>query len=440
MLANKRRIIFTTAVLTVITCLGTQAVWGQAKQPQWKDRAEFDLYDSITKEADNAKRLEKLETWKKQYPQSEFASTRLLVYLATYGGLGRPNDVIATGNEILTNDPNDVRAMSAMITALYSVQGPSPEVLSAVEKASTQLVSNADTIFAADKKLQGMTDDVWAATRKSLTLQATNTVGYIAMLRKDNEKAEEWFKKGLGLDPSVAQISYWLGGVIVAQKKPEKQSEALFHFARAAAYDGPGALPDRKPAMAYFEKAYTTYHGSKEGIEKILELAKSRALPPADFHIKDRNEILKERADEEERIAKENPMAALWKSIKTALTGDDGPSYFNANMKDALLPGGVNGVNEFKGKLVSFTPATSPKELVLSISDPAGDVTIKLDAALPGKMEPGAEISFQGVASGFTKEPFMVTFDVEKAKIKGWTAIKTAPTPKKAGGPVRKKQ
>jgi hypothetical protein len=91
-------------------------------------------------------------------------------------------------------------------------------------------------------------------------------------------------------------------------------------------------------------------------------------------------------------------------------------------MKDAALPGGVNGVTKFKGKIVSINPAARPKELLLVIENgPAADVTLKLDSALPGKMEPGEEIEFEGVAKSYTKDPFMVSFEVEKAKIAGWT-------------------
>jgi hypothetical protein len=57
----------------------------------------------------------------------------------------------------------------------------------------------------------------------------------------------------------------------------------------------------------------------------------------------------------------------------------------------------------------------------LAIENSAGDVTLKLDGALPGKMEPGGELEFEGIARSFTKDPFMVTFDTDKAKLSGWT-------------------
>ncbi len=100
-------------------------------------------------------------------------------------------------------------------------------------------------------------------------------------------------------------------------------------------------------------------------------------------------------------------------------------------MKGAALPGGVNGVTKFKGKLVSMLPETKPKELVLAIENSdKPDVTLKLDSALPGKMAVGSEIEFEGIADSFQKDPFMVIFNVEKAKIGGW-AGKPAPASKK---------
>ena len=120
-------------------------------------------------------------------------------------------------------------------------------------------------------------------------------------------------------------------------------------------------------------------------------------------------------------------MLALWMSIKTALSAADGATYFDSSMKGAGLPGGAGGVTEFKGKLIEAKPALRPKELILSVEDgTTPDVTLKLDAPLAGKMDPGAVIGFQGVATAYTVTPFNVTFDVEKAKI---TGSKGAPAP-----------
>jgi hypothetical protein len=104
-------------------------------------------------------------------------------------------------------------------------------------------------------------------------------------------------------------------------------------------------------------------------------------------------------------------------------------------------------------------PACRSKELLVAVPEPGQPgtplsvITLKLvneeekADALTGQPETGAsvEIQWEGVPSGFTKEPFMLTMDAEKAKITGLNLTpctaapvkkaapkKSAPTPKKS--------
>jgi hypothetical protein len=47
---------------------------------------------------------------------------------------------------------------------------------------------------------------------------------------------------------------------------------------------------------------------------------------------------------------------------------------------------------------------------------------------LPGKVDPGTELTFQGVPDSYTTSPFMVVFSVDKEDLHGWTG-KNAPAP-----------
>ena len=48
-----------------------QAPASPAPQKNWKDRAEFDLYDAITKDTNAKTRLEKLQQWQTQYSTTD---------------------------------------------------------------------------------------------------------------------------------------------------------------------------------------------------------------------------------------------------------------------------------------------------------------------------------------------------------------------------------
>ena len=181
---------------------------------------------------------------------------------------------------------------------------------------------------------------------------------------------------------------------------------------------------------AFFVKSYTTFHGPDEaGLKDLRALAVVQPMPPAGFKIKNKNEI---EAEKEEQAAKDNPQLALWKSVKDQLIAANGEQYFTEQMKDHAVP-------KLRGKLVSMKPAIRPKELVLAIQTPdTPEVTVKLENPLPGKADKGTEIQFEGTATEFTKDPFMLTFVVEsKDKIEGWPAQAAPPAKKR---PTAKKK
>ena len=261
---------------------------------------------------------------------------------------------------------------------------------------------------------------------------AQATLAWVYVQRKDHPKAEIELTKYLHLDPTQASTSLRLGGELLEQNQqhPEKVPLGLYQFAHAAAYDGQNSLPaaERKQALDYLTKTYKTYHGSDEGLEKLLALAKNSPFPPDGFSLESARDIAVKKAASEEDFAKAHPDLALWKSIKDALTQDSGDAYFEMNMKGNLLPAGANGVQKLKAKIVSMTPETKPKQIVLALEKPnVPDVTLDLSQALPGKMEAGEELQFEGVATSFTKQPFMVEFDVDPKQIDGWTGKNAAP-------------
>ncbi len=390
----------------------------EKKKPDWKDPAEYELYKPISQTQDPKIWLDSLDKWTKQYPQSELAEIRRQLYLEAYRQLGRPREAFHAAVEVLRDNPKNLFALSTIVGSIYQLNPPSAADLDQAERSTTTILANLDGIYAKENRPPEMSDADAAKAKPEMRVFAQKTAGWIDWTRKDFSRAEVELAKAIELDPKQGQVSYWLADSMLKQNRtnPEKQPAALYYFARAASYDGPGSLPasDRKNLTAYLNAAYTKYHGSDEGLAQILASAKSNAAPPAGFRIKSAAEIEKERMEAEQMFDKTHPERALWKDLKAALTAPTGDTYFETNMKDALVP-------RLKGKLVAMSPASKPKELVLAIEDSAGDVTLKLDGALPGKMEPGGEIEFEGIAKSFMKDPFMVTFDAEKAKLNGWT-------------------
>ncbi len=404
-----------------------------------KDQAEADLINSVMKDPDASNRLKSLEKWTKDYPETAYAPERQQFFLVTYQQLNRTKDAFATAQDVLKTNPNDELALRTIISAMYVFNPPTAPELDTAEKASTYLLGNLDAIYAADKKPATQTAADWEKLKPQMQVYAQKTLGVIAFTRKDNAKAEAELTKTLKLDPTQGQASYLLANALLAQRTtdPAKQPPSIFEFARAAAWDGPNSLPAdfRKQVQTSVAKTYKQYHGSDEGYDQMLALAKTNALPPDGFTIKDAASIEREKIEKLNADRAANPMMTLWTDLKTGLTGPNADAFFTEHVKDFGLP-------KFKGQLVSMSPAIRPKQLVLAVEKPGvADCTLKLDEGqvLPGKMEPGAEIEFEGVGAAYTKEPYMLTLTVDKAKISGWKPVAAPPVHKKAGGSAKKK-
>jgi tetratricopeptide (TPR) repeat protein len=408
-----------------------QATAPSSQEPQknWKDRAEYDLYDAITKDTNPKTRLEKLQQWEKQYPQTEWIKERRTLFLTTYFALGQAKDAVAIAKQILAEDPKNFSALYIIVTFTQALAGntPTPDVLDQGEKTAKTLLENIDATPP------NFTPETWKSQRPQVENLAHTTLGWIAMQKKNWQASEDEFQKSLKIDPNSGQVDYYMGTAIASEKDVKKMPAALFYFARAATYDGTGALnpQGRQQVLDYVKRAYKGYHGNDQDFDKLIAAAKSAPIPPPDFSIKSATEIAQAEQQNEEEWNKSHPQEAMWKGIKEALIGPDGGNYFNSSMKDAQLP-------TFKGKVVKLEPATKPKTILVAMEDgksdgTTADATLKFEMALPGSVEPGTELTFEGVPESFTPSPLMVVFNVDKDKLHGWTG-KNAPA-----APARKR-
>jgi tetratricopeptide (TPR) repeat protein len=270
-----------------------------------------------------------------------------------------------------------------------------------------------------------VTEEQWKTARTDVENLAHTTLGWIELQRKNWEPAEAELQKSLQINPNNGEVDYLMGTALASEKKMEKMPQALFYFARAASYEGTGALnPDgRKQVLTYVQKAYKTYHGGDDGFNELLAAAKNSPTPPADFKIEDAASIAQKKEKDAADAAARNPELTLWKTLKAELTGANGASYFESSMKGALLP-------TLKGKVVSLQPPLKPKTVVMSLEDGATpDATLKFETPLGGKMDVGTELSFEGVPASYTTSPFMVVFAVEKEKLHGWSGTNPAAAP-----------
>ena len=400
---------------------GQQPAGGQAAgQKNWKDRAEYDLYQKATQTQDPKAKLDVLNQWQDKYPQSDYADLRDGLMVQALGGLAQGDAAskqlaITKASDILKKDPKNFRA--AYLIAFYgpTIPGaPSPELQTQVQTAAQTVISEAPNAFDASKKPPNVDQAAFDKLKPQSIGIGHNALAWVANAKNDKATAENEYKASLEANPDQGLVSAMYGKMLIDEKKIP---EGLYEYARAAQYTGPAAVPDatRQQLMDYFNKTYKNYHGNSDGADQMLAQAKTQALPPADLKLGSAQEAENKQAEALQSRINSDPAFKIWYAIKQQLTGDSGPAYFNSSVKGNEVPGESVPSKTFSGTIISVDPPDAPTKVVLGIEDPAKpDATLTfskpLAAAALDKIKVGQKIDFSGIADSFTKDPYMVTF------------------------------
>jgi hypothetical protein len=414
-------------------------------QKKPKDQAEYELLNEVVKDLQTnnpTEALADLDAWARKYPSSDYENERLYYYMDAYSKSNPPqpakvadlgSQLVAQGLRTIFPEPQQGTAISVNVlyllaTTVPMLPNPTAEQLALGQRAAHDLIDYYLPMrFAANNKPAITTDQAGSEARGQFETAAKKALiaislipGTQAMNKKPQDcvTAEDHFRRGLILYPDSSVHAYQLAMALRCQQKesPDKIPQAVYEFERAAVVDpslGGGADPLKIRDFA--DTAYVTVHGSKEGLDQFKRMVKNSPLPPSGFTIKTASQIAQERDAEFE---KSNPQLALWMKIRAQLADSDGERFFNDHLKDAAVP-------QLKGTLLEGKPECGPKELLVTVPMPdaqkssRAEIALKLDSAVAGRIEPNQEFQWKGVPSAFSKDPFMLTMDTEKAHIQG---------------------
>jgi len=432
-----------------------------AAKRNYKDNGEYDLYNQAFKDAQNpAAQIKDLETWAQKYPDSDYKDVRTGMLVQAYGQLNPPQPVkvldlasqlITKDPKIVFDDPQDGRrqALSFLLTTAVAaglagqpaLPNPTAAQVALGRTAAQRLKDEAKTFFVPANKPATTSDVDWNTTHANLDAAADHTLLVLMIYKAEavmasvaakkpgvsaecKDVAEPAYRQALAVYPNNSYVSYKLGQAFQCQQKesPDKVFAAIYEYERAAVIDPTlgGAQPNATAIPAYADKAYVNIHGSADGLPELKLQVKQSAIPPDGFKFKTAREI----ADEKQaQFEKDNPELAMWGKIKDFLTAPDDPTYFEDKLKDTEGP-------LLKGVVVDG--ACRGKELTVAFPKPGDtgalvpEVKLKFtDLIFTGKPQPNTEITFEkAVATAFTKEPFLLTMEVQKANV---TGLKTAP-------------
>jgi hypothetical protein len=388
---------------------------GAKPQKNYKDRAEYDLYNQAVQQAKDPKtQLTTLQTWQDKYPQTDFEQERLLLFINALRQLAATDpasakQLLEKANALLKLDPKNFQAnyFIALWGPRVGGNSASPDVLTQVDTAAHGVLDNLPP------KPANMSDADWEKAKGSIMAIAHNALAYEDSQKKDTAGAESEYKASLQADPTQAGVSAAYAKLLIDDKK---YPDALFEYSRAAQYDGPGALPadQRQKLTDYVKTQYNSFHGGPDGLDQLQAQAKTSAVPPDGFSLVSANDLAAKQADVLNGRIQSDPAFKIWYAIKQNLQ-EKGDAFFASDVKEVEVPGGAEGVKTFSGTVISLDPADHPTKIVVGVEDPAkADATLEFSQPLPpdalNTIKVGQKVEFSGIADSFAKEPYMLTF------------------------------
>lgn len=364
-----------------------------------KDQQEYELITKAFKQETPAKeKLQHLDEWKEKYPETAFDVDRIRLYMTSYQQTNQGRKAIEAAQELLKKVPGDFSALYTIASLTPFLENTAEADWAEGEKAAEALLNGGiEKQFQNSNKPEQVAQDQWDNAKQQTTATVHQTLGWVAMQRNDHVKAEQSFANSLKANPNSGQVSYWLGQEALAQGDADKNELALFSFARAATYDGPGSLPPqgRQQLDEYLTKVYTKYAGTEEGLDELKQMAATQAFPPADLEIESA-EV--RRFKEEQARRKADPMLYRFIDLKTTLLSAKGDATW-ANLRGKLTP----------TMRLFVVGADSARPTTINLSSTKGgavEVVLNLENRLRSAPGIGTKVSFEGVATSLNKSPF----------------------------------
>lgn len=378
----------------------------------WKDRAEYDAFTAITQAKDPNQIITLCDKYMADYPETKFPDKILEFKLGAYQATNNAAMMKETAEKLLAVSPNNLRALILLSYMFPRSANPAAGDFDAQLGSAAEIANKGIVAVDAMQAPQGVAPEAFEKQKAQSAAIFYQTRGFVALQKKEFEKAQEDLKKSGEANQIDALNFYWLG-LAHLTPKPSNYDQGIWALSRAVSLSGPGSLPEatKTTVKDYLTKVYDARHGDTEGLDGVLAQAASAAFPPPDFHVKSMEEMAPPPEPEPEPV-KPRELSVKPEELETF---DDIRKFLQAGgeketdtwtlLKGAQLP--------LPGRVVSATPESAPRTLRLAVSaDVAtqeGKHDLEVALVAPGRaVKKGEDIMIEGTIDAYTTKPFVL--------------------------------
>jgi tetratricopeptide (TPR) repeat protein len=428
----RKWIVTGAGLLWIALAMGTGAgkAWAAPQAPADQAKpgysmAEYNQYQAATKETNPQQKVKLLDDFVKAYPNSTLMPYVYRDYYTTYMALKNYAQVIEYADRMIAlGDKIDA---TGKLEAYYTrAQGFYLGMADKSLQTPDALNKARDAALAGLKALEDLKkpDNVEAAqfeTQKKGVKVLFNAVAALSSTTlKDYTAAAGYYKTLLSIDPNDA-VSHYRLGIVDLQMAPPMGTDGFWELARAISLK----IPNDAQVRAYLKNQIIRYQQPAcdklvdEQVNELLTLAASATEKPATLNVPSAADLQKARDDTANFIPALMAGGDAGKAMWLASCGLEYPDVGVRVMEPPTSEGDSVLLKVFRG--------ATPEEIEAATTS---NMTVKVEGQPDAKkLEKDAVVRFTGTLSGYTQNPFMLTW--EKAKIN----MEDLPTDK---GPAKK--
>ena len=382
-----------------------------AQKKEITNAAEYNAYMGAIQATDPNMKVQNLEGFIAQYPNSVVKEDALVALYQAYQAAGKPDKTLETIDRVLQVNPNNVTALAvgSYLHRAYAQAGQdAPTHLAKARQMGEQGLKALPNF----EKPANMSDVDFAKLKDSLAGIFKGSIGIAALQANEYAIAKPDLQDAVnGLpagDPTSFSLIYPLALAYLNDKQstPDQMLQGIWYCARSV-----NLAPDaaNKANISKFcGHKYARYHGGDDGWPDVIAAAAAGNTPPAGWTVKPAPTPAEQAAN---MCAQKTPDKMSFDEIQFILTSGNqqcSDTVWNAIKDKPLALGGA--------KVITVSP--TEMSLAASLDDisatpPKADITLKMAAEMPAKIAPkeGASIDFQGKPVSFTPDPFMMTME-----------------------------
>jgi hypothetical protein len=395
---------------------GAAKLWAAPQAPADQAKpgytlAEYNQYQAADKEQNPQQKIKALDDFTKAYPNSTLMPYVYRDYYTTYMALKNFAQVIEYTDRMLAlGDRIDA---SGRLDAYYQrslafYQGASDKALQtpdALTKAREAALAGLKALD--DLKKPDNADAAQFEKQKQGVKVLFNAVAALASTNmKDYAAAAGYYKTVLSITPDVPVTHYRLG-IVNLQMTPPNGTDGFWELARAINLK----IPNDAQVRAYLKNQIIRYQQPAcdklvdDQLNELLTLSASSSDKPATLNVPSAADLQKARDDTANFIPSLMAGGEAGKSMWLASCGLEYPDVGVRVMEPPMVEGDTVTLKVFRG--------ATPEEIEAAT---VSNMQVKIDGQPEAKkLEKDAVVRFTGTLTGYTQNPFMLTWD--KAKI-----------------------